>query len=140
MCIEVSSVSSFFTDAEFCFLGADLRRFSCWCPISTCGVDAYGNPTCHFTTFTIFLCIVGIVLGAAGVLTYLHAASEYHDLHMKEVQQAGTHRYRDVLFGVYHVSNDDHLGATDGDNERKPLVPLSATVPTTNGGTFSSNA
>lgn len=84
----------------------------------------------------IWLMVVGI---------YAYVTSEISDLHMEEHAQGHKHHmYRDVLFGVYHASEEG--GCVGGNGEELAAKETSALLgreqragceKATNGGTFS---
>lgn len=139
MCQVSQQVQSLLTDAEFCFLGGDLRRFTCWCPISTC-VQGPGGAHCEFTTLTITVALACCLVGCVAVGVYVMASSALSDIQMKRHRnEDGHHRYRDVLFGVYHASEDHTTTPTAAvvptmPTEKTPLTSGKQAAQTSSGG------
>lgn len=103
MCTASTVLESLFTDADFCFVGRDLRLYACWCPFSTCV-----GSRCEFTPLTMVLAVIVSIIGVAAAATYILASSALNDVQAKhDAENAiGTHHYRDVLFGVYQASSE----------------------------------
>jgi hypothetical protein len=103
MCTGSNVLESLFTDAEYCFVGRDLKLYACWCPFSTCIASR-----CEFTPLTLVVAVVFSIVGVAAAAAYILASSALSDVQSKQDAEnaVGTHHYRDVLFGVYQASSE----------------------------------
>jgi hypothetical protein len=122
MCQSVSILESLFTDAEYCFVGRDLSLYACWCPFSTC-VTTVGSSHCEFTSLTLVIAVLMIVVGSAGLAAYFLASNSLSDILTKRdsMRGASVHCYRDALFGVYQASSDN---GTSGPQPNAAAVPI----------------
>ncbi|KAH9598828.1 hypothetical protein LSM04_002250 [Trypanosoma melophagium] len=69
----------FFTDAEGCFIGQDLRLQQCICPIASC-VSTAGGHACRFTSSFLVFCgfLLAIWLIAVGAYAYISGIISEH--------------------------------------------------------------
>ncbi len=93
-------------DSETCFAGPDLAMRTCYCPLATCMQTTSGHYQCMYTSLTIAIAVVLVVLWLSGLAVYWYASTTIDDASLKSVRpQHKLSRVSDVLFGVYHASD-----------------------------------
>ena len=96
--------SWFSTDAEACYVapGAVGTMLRCVCPFSTCVTNGNSH-TCELTAFSWSILVVVMGIWWVGLIVYLRLSWSYREAADSRVAPTP---YRDVLFGVYNVSDE----------------------------------
>ena len=136
MC-EASRDGWMFTDAEACVISPGGALMRCTCPISTC----VGTPSgfeCQLSTASVIAIGAMIFVFLCGLMIHFHASSKLDDLvvHSNKLECGS----RDVLFGVYHASDEGQTETTSATTTPPPTERTRINVANdgTQGGTFTS--